>query len=88
MTDKRRYTFDRQGHVKPPKSAAAIAATPPKPRRSGSTRKYLTQAAERILADCYPGQVPAAVIERALKRMATADERAARKAGNGRGGKP
>lgn len=76
-----RFTFDRQGRVKQPKPAG-IAATPPqKPRRSGSTRKYLTVTAERILADCYPGQVPAAVIERALKRMATADQRAARKAG-------
>lgn len=60
-----------------------MTATQPRARRSGSTRKYLTVTAERILAENYPGQIPAAVIERALKRMATADRRAARKAAGG-----
>jgi hypothetical protein len=45
--------------------------TPP-PRRQ-STRKYLTPAAERIIADCHPGQVLAAVIERAVRLMAVRD---------------
>lgn len=40
--------------------------TPP-PRRRPSTRKYLTPDAERIIADCYPGQVLAAVLERAVR---------------------
>jgi hypothetical protein len=46
--------------------------TPP-PRRRPSTRKYLTPDAERIIADCYPGQVLAAVIERAVRQMAVRD---------------
>lgn len=46
--------------------------TPP-PRRRPSTRKYLTPAAERIIADCYPGQVLAAVLERAVRAMAVRD---------------
>jgi hypothetical protein len=46
--------------------------TPP-PRRRPSTRKYLTADAERIIADCYPGQVLAAVIERAVRLMAVRD---------------
>lgn len=46
--------------------------TPP-PRRRPSTRKYLTPTAERIIADCYPGQVLAAVLERAVRAMAVRD---------------
>lgn len=46
--------------------------TPP-PRRRQSTRKYLTPTAERIIADCYPGQVLAAVLERAVRAMAVRD---------------
>lgn len=45
------------------------AARPPRP----AARKYLTQDAERILADCYPGQVRAVVVERALREMAIRD---------------
>lgn len=43
------------------------------PRRRQSTRKYLTPTAERIIADCYPGQVLAAVLERAVRAMAVRD---------------
>jgi hypothetical protein len=41
-------------------------------------RQLLTRTSERILGTRYAGQVRAAVIERALCRMAAADERAAR----------
>lgn len=63
MTDPqpRRYTFDRQARVIPPN------------RRPGSARKYVTDTADQILSHCYPGEVPAVVIERALRRMAKAD---------------
>jgi len=70
--------------------------TPP-PRRRPSTRKYLTPTAERIIADCYPGQVLAAVLERAVRAMAVRDglltaktgrRRAAAKAPSGSPGSP
>lgn len=66
MTDpepSRRLAIDRAGR---------IAAEPARPGRPNA-RKYLTPAAATILADCYPGQVMAAVIERALRRMAIKD---------------
>ncbi|NUQ95366.1 MAG: hypothetical protein HOY79_01955 [Streptomyces sp.] len=47
-------------------------APKPRPRRSNA-RKYLTVDAERIIAACYPGQVLAAVIERAIRQMAARD---------------
>jgi hypothetical protein len=50
------------------------------PQRRPQARQLLTVQSERILATCYPGQVRAAVIERALRRMAAADERAERQA--------
>lgn len=53
------------------------------PRRP-TARELLTEASERILATVYPGQVRAVVIERALKRMAKADQRALQQAGEGR----
>lgn len=46
-----RLTFDADGPVKPARPAKQAA------------RKYVNHAAARILASCYPGQVPAAVIE-------------------------
>lgn len=49
--------------------------------RRPSARELLTRHSERILATCYAGQVRAAVIERALRRMAAADARAERQAG-------
>lgn len=65
MTDTpRRFSFDRQGRVLPPA---------PRPRKSATTRKYVTDLTDRILARCYPGEVPAAVIERALRQMAERD---------------
>lgn len=50
------------------------------PQRRPAARQLLTVQSERILATCYPGQVRAAVIERALRRMVAADMRAERKA--------
>jgi hypothetical protein len=51
-----------------------------KPRRP-IARELLTATSERILATRYPGQVRAVVIERALMRMAAADQRRERAAG-------
>ena len=45
------------------------ASRPPRP----AARKYLTPDAGRIIAACYPGQVLAAVIERAIRQMAVRD---------------
>ena len=74
MTDKPfRYTFDRQGRVMQTKPAPTPAAKKPKPRRTGSTRKWCTVMSERILAHCYPGEVRAAVIERALRELVKRD---------------
>ncbi|MFI8872425.1 hypothetical protein [Streptomyces sp. NPDC055243] len=56
-----RLTLDADGRAKP--------ARPAKP----AARKYVNHTAARILATCYPGQVPAAVIERALTQMAKRD---------------
>lgn len=50
------------------------------PQRRPSARQLLTPRSERILATRYAGQVRAAVIERALRRMVAADMRAERKA--------
>ena len=55
-----RITIDADGHAKP------------RPAKQAA-RKYVNHAAARILATCYPGQVPAAVIERALRQMAKRD---------------
>lgn len=73
MTDQPfRYRFDRQGRVVKPKPARTEPK--PKPRqRSGTTRKWVTRTAESILNACYPGEIPAVVIERALERMANSD---------------
>ena len=49
-------------------------------QRRPPARQLLTPQSDNILATRYPGQVRAAVIERALRRMAEADQRAARKA--------
>jgi hypothetical protein len=54
------------------------------PQRRPTARQLLTRTSERILGTRYAGQVRAAVIERALRRMAAADERAARKTAAGR----
>lgn len=56
-----KFTLDADGRVQLAKPAKQPA------------RKYVNQASGAILAACYPGQVPAAVIERALRRMAIAD---------------
>jgi len=67
-----RLTFDRDGAVKPARPAKQAA------------RKYVNHAAARILATCYPGQVPAAVIERALRQMAKRDGHSVPKPQSGR----
>lgn len=54
--------------------------TPPTPKRRPQARELLTTTAERILATRYQGQVRAVVIERALMRMAAADQRRERAA--------
>jgi hypothetical protein len=43
------------------------------PRRHGPAARYVSPGSSAILARCYPGQVPAAVIERALTEMAKRD---------------
>jgi hypothetical protein len=58
------------------------------PTRRPQARQLLTPQSERILATRYPGQVRAVVIERALRRMAAADERRARKAARAEEGMP
>jgi hypothetical protein len=45
----------------------------PQPARRPAARKYLTPAAERIAAHCYPGQILAVLLERALREMAIRD---------------
>jgi hypothetical protein len=54
-------------------------------QRRPQARELLSRQSERILATRYAGQVRAAVIERALRRMAEADERAERKVLRGGG---
>ncbi|MEU9444625.1 hypothetical protein AB0D42_27840 [Streptomyces sp. NPDC048304] len=54
------------------------------PTRRPTARELLTETSERILATRYPGQIRAVVIERALKRMAQADQRALRQTSEGR----
>lgn len=56
------------------------------PQRRPQARELLTRQSEAILATRYAGQVRATVIERALRRMAEADERAERKALRGEAG--
>ena len=53
-------------------------------QRRPQARELLTRTSEQILATVYAGQIRAVVIERALKRMAKADQRALLKAGEGR----
>lgn len=55
-------------------------------RRRPPARQLLTPQSENILATLYAGQVRAAVIERALRRMAEADQCAARKTTRTNGG--
>ncbi len=49
--------------------------------RRPTARELLTPESERLLAGPFAGQVRAAVIERALRRLAAADEKATRQAG-------
>ena len=56
--------------------------TDTKPRRRMSARQLLTPQSEHVLDTVYAGQVRAAVIERALRRMADTDRRKARREGS------
>jgi hypothetical protein len=49
--------------------------------RRPTARELLTAESERLLAGPFAGQVRSAVIERALRRLAAADERALKAAG-------
>ena len=53
-------------------------------QRRPTARELLTDTSEEILATVYAGQVRAVVIERALRRMAAADQKALHQAGEGR----
>lgn len=53
-------------------------------QRRPAARELLSPTAEQILATVYAGQVRAVVIERALRRMAKADQRARLVADEGR----
>jgi hypothetical protein len=57
-------------------------------QRRPTARELLTRQSERILAVCYPGQVRAVVIERALRQMAERDHRRAKRAAAGEGRRP
>ncbi|MEV7975373.1 hypothetical protein [Streptomyces sp. NPDC086519] len=57
------------------------------PKRRPSARKYLTPAAEQIIAACYPGQALAAVVERAVRQMAIRDGLLPPKTGRPRAGR-
>ena len=52
----------------PPKPAARL---PKRPQR----RRYISAASELLLRDCFPGMVPAAVIEQALAEKARREGR-------------
>ncbi|MFE9736145.1 hypothetical protein ACFYO9_37465 [Streptomyces sp. NPDC005863] len=58
-----------------PRPAAATA----KPSRRPQARKYVNQAAGELLARCFPGLVPARVIEEALREKAQREGRLARR---------
>lgn len=74
MTEKPfRYTFDAQGRVMQTKPQPARRPKEPKPRRTGTTRKWCSLMSERILNHCYPGEIPAAVFERALRELVKRD---------------
>lgn len=52
-----------------------------RPRRRTLARELLTPQSEHLLATVYAGQARAVVIERALRRMAEADRKRARREG-------
>lgn len=52
-----------------------MTAAQPKPKRRPQARELLTHTSERILDSRYAGQIRAVAIERALMRMAAADQR-------------
>lgn len=45
------------------------------PAKPSTRRKYISPTTERLLRDCFPGMVPAAVIEEAVRQKAIRDGR-------------
>ena len=54
--------------MNPAKPAESLPAKP-------GRRRYISATTERLLADCFPGLVPAAVIEDALRQKAIREGR-------------
>lgn len=54
--------------MREPKPAANLPKRP-------TARRYVNAAAERLLRDCFPGLIPAVVIEEALRQLAIRDGR-------------
>jgi hypothetical protein len=49
--------------------------TPTKPKPHGPAPKYINQQARHYLNDCFPGLIPALVIEEALREKAKREGR-------------
>ncbi|MBL3664470.1 hypothetical protein JL475_00220 [Streptomyces sp. M2CJ-2] len=45
------------------------------PAKPSTRRKYITPTTERLLRDCFPGMVPAAVVEEAVRQHAIREGR-------------
>lgn len=56
-----------------------MTAEQPRPARRPQARKYVNQAAAELLARCFPGMVPACVIEEALREKAQREGRLLRR---------
>ncbi|MHC3450817.1 hypothetical protein [Streptomyces prasinus] len=56
------------------------------PAKPSTARRYVSANTERLLRDCFPGLVPAAVIEEAVRQHAIREGRLA--APRQRGGRP
>lgn len=55
--------------MNPAQPAASLPAKP------STRRRYINATTERLLRDCFPGMVPAAVIEEALRQHAIREGR-------------
>ncbi|MGW2223854.1 hypothetical protein [Streptomyces formicae] len=49
--------------------------TTPRPARRPQARKYVNAASAELLARCFPGMIPALVIEEALREKAVREGR-------------
>ena len=45
------------------------------PAKPSTARRYITATTERLLRDCFPGMVPAAVVEEAVRQHAIREGR-------------